>query len=372
MFKNRWFLLMPALLIIACSGLDNDEQTSKTNAAVKDQENNDEPNSIQSEEISQTSEDALEIYGGFLTQKNFKDENVVKASSTENEMRRYLLAEVSFKNPLYEHNEAEQVYISKILSKSHCPDNLWPMLKAQVKDTNTLVVDSVSENGYSIEYECSRQPSKSLIQLKTSAKIKGNFYYQINCPNTDLTQYDGQTLEVFAPLFPGQNPKVCPDDSERTVLMQYEFDLVTDSSFTLATGSRDRTVEHNLSRYAFGSKADISKPCKITKEDDSYGITDCKQLKWKQLLSYEGWTNGEPDVSTSNDQGNETLSYETLEFDKLSFSGSISAYQQGIIHFSHNDIKGSVTYTPNALTSYKIDGSESGSLVIPWQRTIDK
>lgn len=360
--------MLPGFFVYGCSGgVDNNEPSSEVTTSKDSQTN---ANGEAGTETGSSDETGGVAFEGFLTQEDFKDGNAVKASSTESGMRRYLLQEISFKNPLYEHNEQEKVYVSSILSSSHCPEKLWQQLSAEVVDANTLIIKSISEDGYSISYDCSRAPPQSLIQLRTTAEIKGNFYYQAHCPNTDLSQYDGQSVESLAPLFPGQHPKVCPDDSERSIVMQYEFDLVTDSNFRLATGSRDRTLEHNLARYAFGSKDDITKPCKITKDGESFGLTDCKQQKWKQLISYEGWTNGEPDPSTSNLQGNETLSFETLLFDNLKFSGSISAYENGFIHFTHNDISGSVTYTPNEPTTYEVESSESGAMVIPWQKAM--
>ena len=372
-------LVFSALLFYGCSSdVDNRESTgSPATTAANGQSNADGANTGNSNETmtsgSGTTSGSVmggaEAFKGFLTLDDFVDNNMVKATTSTTGARRYLIQEVGFKNPLYQHDETEQVYITKILADSHCPDKLWESLSAEVIDSNTIIIRSFQADGFSISYDCATAPPRSAIKLRTTAKVKGNFYYQAHCPNTDLSQFAGENVKGLFPLFPGQNPKICPDDLDRSIFFQYEFDLNTDSSFTLATGSQDRTVEHNLVRYGFGSKDDITKPCKITKNADTFGISDCKQVKWKQLISYQGWTNGELDPSTNNQQGNETLGYETLIFDGLTFSGDISAYQNGKIHFTHNDVSGSVTYTPNTPSTYQIDGSGLDSQVIPWQES---
>ncbi|NRA44588.1 MAG: hypothetical protein HRU09_06485 [Oligoflexales bacterium] len=370
--KKMSSLIFAAFLVYGCSG-DVDNKESAGAAATEGQDNSGSDGASGdgaggSTENGPVISGGEDTFNGFLTQEDFVDNNSVKASTSTTGARRYLIQEVSFKNPLYQHNEQEQVYVTKILSDSHCPDQLWASLSAEVIDTNTIVIKNYQQDGgFAISYDCQTAPPRSAIKLRTNAKIKGNFYYQAHCPNTDLSQYAGESVQGLFPLFPGQNPKICPDDSDRSVFFQYEFDLDTESNFTLATGSQDRTIENNLVRYSFGSKDDMTKPCKIGKENDTFSISDCKQTKWKQLISYQGWTNGELDPITNNQDGNETLGFETIVFDGLTFSGDISAYQSGVIHFTHNDISGKVTYVPGANSQYQIGSDESQDL--PWQST---
>ena len=373
-FKSLSTFLFATALFYGCSSeVDNKEPISKvttSNSQTSDgaADASSEGGDSTTNAAGDSANGGSDTFNGFLSQNEFVDSNTVKASSTASGMRRYLIQEIGFKNPLYEHNESEQVYVTKVLADSHCPDKLWSSLTAEIIDNNTIEIKSHNPDGYSIAYDCQRQPPGSLIKLRTNAKVQGNFYYRAHCPNTDLNQFAGQNVQNLFPLFPGQNPKICPDDAERNIVLQYEFDLNTDSSFTLATGSKDRTIEHNLVRYGFGSKDDITKPCKITKENETFSMTDCKQIKWKQLISYQGWTDGELDPSTNNLEGNETLSFETLVFDSLTFAGAISAYDNGFVHFTHNDIAGSVTYKPGIPSTYEIKDSDAGSLVIPWQQ----